>query len=61
MSENLDMRFLNARKEYIRRQFQELNDMQQKGLLQLKRKAIAIYDLEALASSLTDEQPEQTL
>ena len=38
-----------------------LNDMQQKGLLQLKRKAIAIYDLEALASSLTDEQPEQTL
>ena len=33
MSENLDMRFLNARKEYIRRQFQELNDMQQKAVL----------------------------
>ena len=33
MSENLDMRFLNARQAYIRRQFQELNDMQQKAVL----------------------------
>ena len=33
MSENLDMRFLNARQSYIRRQFQELNDMQQKAVL----------------------------
>ena len=33
MSENLDMRFLKARQDYIRRQFQELNDMQQEAVL----------------------------
>ena len=33
MSENFDIRFLNARREYIRRQFQELNDMQQEAVL----------------------------
>ena len=33
MSENLDIRFLNARKAYIRKQFQELNDMQQEAIL----------------------------
>ena len=33
MSENFDMRFLKARQAYIRRQFQELNDMQQQAVL----------------------------
>lgn len=33
MNEQMNSRFLTARREYIRRQFQQLNDMQQEGVL----------------------------
>ena len=33
MNENLDQRFLNARRGYINRQFQQLNDMQRQAVL----------------------------